>query len=714
MAGRAYRKLLKEKDGLGVDDHVEENDVRDESDDNVATSSASARMNAMALLMGGGDSEDSDDEAHGDDRMDGASKDSSVDARSPIDTKKDTRGCTSDIGCAGGSTPGKKKKKKKKKKGSSSESRAPGNCTERDATDLKSLADDDDATIREVQEMFHEVDADGNVLQSAAAAAPSSASSDAASTRAILAVDRRNLSPEAEMRRVFGSGAVRTTGGDRGAGRGRGAHHRTYFRKTVLATPRDTWPQMSKSGLSMTMAHAAETASDGAGSVGKTPFAFIHSKEYQKVQLKFLRAIDSLDPAQISHVLAANPTHIDSLLALSDVMKMNGDVQTAADFVERALYSFELAMHPSFNFATGDCQLDYTVYANRAFFLAIFRHLVFIGNRGCWHTAFEFSKLLLALSPNSDPLGATLLIDYYALRAGEFRWLVRLSTEWEAERQLSWLPNMAYSLAYARFQLGLTGDDDDSARAADALLLQALIRFPGVLLLLADKCEELPAFARAQSHAHFALPRVEPASSEGGVRLLETLYVERTHSLWKAPAVVQWVQTTVTTLLSLLDTQPPDVATAQGVAEAAQRRQTHYRGLPRNMERHIVISDYAPTLGLLPPTTDLNGVRAHDPLPPVGITTVYDTLAEEERRSGTHNIGAAEMFLRAMVPGFEAAVARLAAQQGRRRGGNNNAGIQAWLQDMIQAVGLPNLMEMLSVEDDGAPLAQVPDDFGID
>lgn len=311
------------------------------------------------------------------------------------------------------------------------------------------------------------------------------------------------------------SGAVRAAVGDVGAARGRGAQHRTYFRKTMLATPRDTWPQMNKSGLAMTMTHPTAASSGGTGTAGKTVYEFTHSKEYQKVQLKFLRAVDSLDPAQISHVLAANPTHIDALLALSDVMKMNGDVQTAADFVERALYSFELAFHPSFNIATGECHLEYDVYANRAFFLAIFRHLVFIGNRGCWHTAFEFSKLLMALSPAADPLGSTLLIDYYALRAGEFRWLVRLNTEWEAERQLSWLPNMAYSLAYARFQLGLTSDDDDSAGMADALLLQAMVRFPAVLLLLADKCGELPAFVQAENHAHFAVSRVDPASSEG-------------------------------------------------------------------------------------------------------------------------------------------------------------------------------------------------------
>lgn len=40
--------------------------------------------------------------------------------------------------------------------------------------------------------------------------------------------------------------------------------------------------------------------------------------------------------------------------------------------------------------------------------------------------------------------------------------------------------------------------------------------------------------------------------------------------------------------------------------------------------------------------------------------------------------------------------------------------MQTWLNDMIGSVGLPNLMQMLAVEDDGAPLPQIPDDFEID
>ena len=57
--------------------------------------------------------------------------------------------------------------------------------------------------------------------------------------------------------------------------------------------------------------------------------------------MRFLAAVQTLDPSQIAAILEAYPSHIDSLLQLSEVMKMSGDVQSAADFIERVLFCFE-------------------------------------------------------------------------------------------------------------------------------------------------------------------------------------------------------------------------------------------------------------------------------------------------------------------------------------------------------------------------------------
>lgn len=93
----------------------------------------------------------------------------------------------------------------------------------------------------------------------------------------------------------------------------------------------------------------------------------------------------------------------------------------------------------------------------------------------------EFCKLLLSLDPEGDPLAVVLAIDFYALRAKEYEWFVEFCNLWESSRNLTQLPNIAYSLAFAHFRLG---NKDD----ADMLLQNALVMFPGVLIPLLEKC----------------------------------------------------------------------------------------------------------------------------------------------------------------------------------------------------------------------------------
>jgi hypothetical protein len=470
------------------------------------------RMDAMAMLMGGqGDTTSEEEEA-----------DSAVTTTTTTaTTASPTAIPDSDATLSTKSASKKKKKKRAKKKkerpagdggaqadvGGEGEAAASG---ERDS-ELAEL----ESTIRKVKAMYNE--ADTPVLPDAAAAGSGALEG----RRALLVVEKRHLNPDTEIRRMFGAGAARDNGGGGGAGPRRGAGGRggPLYRKTVLAASKDTWPRFTKMGLQMNR----DADADAAGAVG---FAFVHSKEYQRVQMRFLAAVQTLDPAQISHLLEAHPSHIDALLQLSEVMRMGGDTQMAADFVERALFCFEQAFHPAFNFAAGECRLQYVTYANRGFFLALFRHIINVGNRGCWRTAFELTKLLLSLAPEEDPLAAVLMIDYYAVRSGQFAWLTRLAREWEDDHQLSWLPNMAYSSAFARRELALDQQTDDPAgseaglREADELLTRAITRFPAVVPLLAGKCG---AMLRPEvlTHQLFAIPRVTAGTSAGCVRLLE-------------------------------------------------------------------------------------------------------------------------------------------------------------------------------------------------
>ena len=63
------------------------------------------------------------------------------------------------------------------------------------------------------------------------------------------------------------------------------------------------------------------------------------------------------------------------------------------------------------NFVFGDCLVKY---------------IDVLGRKGCSRTALEFNKLLLGLSPQIDLSGALLKIDFYAVRAKEYNYLLDL------------------------------------------------------------------------------------------------------------------------------------------------------------------------------------------------------------------------------------------------------------------------------------------------
>jgi len=63
---------------------------------------------------------------------------------------------------------------------------------------------------------------------------------------------------------------------------------------------------------------------------------------------------------------------------------------------------------------------------NQVFGDCLVKYIDILGRKGCCRTGLEFSKLLLGLSPKTDLFGALLRIDYFAIRAKEFNYLLYL------------------------------------------------------------------------------------------------------------------------------------------------------------------------------------------------------------------------------------------------------------------------------------------------
>ncbi|XP_019360914.1 PREDICTED: transcription factor 25 [Gavialis gangeticus] len=474
-----------------------------------------------------------------------------------------------------------------------------------------------------------------------------------ADSRPLLYVEHRNLNPENELKRYFGARAV--LGEQRPRQR-----QRQYVRSTWLTAPKDTWPRYSRTGIGMQLLETRR---------GVQYFTFEHHREYQQVQFKFLDAVESMDPNNIVLLLQMNPYHVDSLLQLSDVCRIQEDQEMARDLIERALYSLECVFHPVFSLTSGACRLDYRRPENRAFYLALFKHMMFLEKRGCLRTALEFCKLLLSLDPENDPLCSLLIIDFLSLRAREYTFLTRVFQEWESHRNLSQLPNFAFSVPLAYFlqsqQEELPDPERGLARERAAQLIQhALIMFPSVLMPLLDRCSVQPD-ARVASHAFFG-PTAQ-ISQPPALNQLVCLYVARTYALWKDPVVMSWLETSVHEVLRLVEANDP------AVEESERKRKVRYQSAPRNIYRHVILSELKEATAALPLEVTSQPVMGFDPLPPLDSVISY---TRPERTNQPSSESTLSLFFRSLLPNFN-------LQGEVRRDGDEEAGAG---QDLNQGV----------------------------
>lgn len=289
--------------------------------------------------------------------------------------------------------------------------------------------------------------------------------------------------------------------------------------KTWLVTPKESWPPATKTGISMTIdsskSNETEQSTNSSSSNARSGanrsiikgvqwFVFEHSVNYRQLQQKFLAAVESMDSDNIIKIINHQPYHVDSLIQLSELCKMSEDHAMASELIEHAILALESAFHPSFSLTTGNSRLDYRRQENRALFVVLFKHAQYLEGRACARTALEIAKLILTFDTVNDPLAMILVIDYYALRAKQYEWLVQLYDEWENSNNLSQLPNMAYSYALALFYVHKNGN----LELADNAIQYAVLMFPGVVKSLLDSLS-VQVDSRTNSHKYISTAAFE-------------------------------------------------------------------------------------------------------------------------------------------------------------------------------------------------------------
>lgn len=300
-------------------------------------------------------------------------------------------------------------------------------------------------------------------------------------------------------------------------------------------------------------------------------FAFEHDESYRKVQFNFMDAIEAMNDNFLSVLLAQNPYHIDCLIQISEIFRIHDNTQSAADviglfnksslnmelkrlfYIERALYAFQSSFHPSFNFtlrsSTNNLKLDYHRVENRGFFIALFKHIVYVGEKSCYRTALELCKLLLSLSIDSDPLGVVLFMDFYAIRSSQYEYLIEFYETFNPIKHLNLMPNMLMSVALAHFYLHTQNKSKREYHLTKGteLLKECLIKFPALLMELLDKCGVMPDTVVEK---HWIFARVSHLSVPVGLKYLIALYVNRMYHEWKIAENLQWLENTVKQVIS--------------------------------------------------------------------------------------------------------------------------------------------------------------------
>ncbi|KAL7310429.1 hypothetical protein PS15m_009933 [Mucor circinelloides] len=422
--------------------------------------------------------------------------------------------------------------------------------------------------------------------------------------RQLLAVNYRHLDAQAEMKRLFGSHVVNS---ENRASQGR------VLKKSKFTTPKSDWPPYKRHGLSMEVVETKD---------GITYYAFRHSEQYQEVQMEFLRAIATHNPEALLFLTRRHPYHVDSLLQLSEIAKHSGDWTAAGDFIERALYACERALHPQFSLSTGTARLSYKRSENRSFFLAIFRHIQFLTRRGCWKTAFEFNKLLFSLDPVSDPLGALLSLDYHALSAKDYEYVVKMQSEWKTDGhlypvELADMPNFAYSAAYARFKMSEKSKNSEDVVQGTKMMKEAIQKYPLVYCRLLEKLGEPEADEIVQLTQYIPNEYMD---------IMQLSYIERTFEMWKEPEVLEWLKSVGSSTLPVVVNQPQKIQQRLLCDEK--------ENVPLSVCRYIVLIDIQKLLSYLPSSVTSSSYQMYDPLPPTDSETMYDINERASFMSG--------------------------------------------------------------------------------
>lgn len=423
----------------------------------------------------------------------------------------------------------------------------------------------------------------------------------------LLKPDPRLFDATAELKKALGKTFKESIGSSYRS-------HHAFHGSGRIVKRKNTWPPMRNIGLSMEV-----DREDGEVKW----FKFVHNSQYEELERLCWLSEDTLNPRLVEEILAGNPYHLNSLMLLANIFRMQEDITQSCDLIERGIFYCEQSLSGKFQLNSFYHRMDYLDYENRAFYLLLHRHMMNCVHKRCFETALNYAKLILKMDPQKDPLALLLLIDTIAIKGKQYTWFKNFYQCCKEWKNLDMLPNFCYSAALAQF---LDGKANEGFDIADQMLSHAICAFPGVISMLLDKLQVEPD-ALVASHRHLGTFAVNKETD--GLKLVFKIYVHEAAELWKAPETLSWLEHVTRNCAQ------SEYCTKE-MKRWREKNKRLFVGVPPNIRRLAVL------LGLEPSSSSVT-----DPVPPINGRASYTRTADANRPDSF-----VSGFLHSIIPDF--------------------------------------------------------------
>ena len=232
-------------------------------------------------------------------------------------------------------------------------------------------------------------------------------------------------------------------------------------KKMLFVQPEKEWTILKGKSVYM------ESNKDEAGD---KIFEFIEREPYKEVQSEFRSIQQSFDIFMMMDFMHKNMFHHQTLITVSDFLRMQGKFPDAVKLINRWMYAFEILFSKDFVIWGPKPQTRINFNSEKSVLPQVLadwlvRYIDHLGRKGCWRTALEFTKFFLSLDPVNDPFGNLLKIDFYSLRCGEYKYLSTFAEKFSTEfyshpmKTILFTPNLLLSTALAKYKLSDPWDD---------------------------------------------------------------------------------------------------------------------------------------------------------------------------------------------------------------------------------------------------------------